>query len=113
IPLFLAIGFYGGFIQMGMGIFFLAAMVLGARYSINDANAVKLVAVSAYTLLCIAIFQWQGLIHWPFGLLLALGQVIGATIAANFASQHPQADLWAYRFLVVIIVLALVRLFFF
>ncbi len=112
IPLFLAIGFYGGFIQMGMGIFFLAAMVLGARYSITDANAVKLVAVSFYTFLCILIFHWQGLIHWQFGLLLAVGQVIGAMIAANFASQHPKADLWAYRFLVLIIILALLKMFF-
>ena len=30
IPLFLALGFYGGFIQMGMGVFFLATMVLVA-----------------------------------------------------------------------------------
>jgi|GEM_PF-413363 len=35
IPGFLAIGFYGGFIQMGMGIFFLAIMVLGARHSMT------------------------------------------------------------------------------
>ena len=112
IPLFLIIGFYGGFIQMGMGIFFLAAMVLGARYSITDANAVKLVAVSFYTLLCILIFHWQGLIHWQFGGLLAIGQVIGATIAANFASRHPKADLWAYRFLVTIIILALIKMFY-
>ena len=47
IPAFLALGFYGGFIQMGMGIFFLAAMVLGARYSIIDGNAVKIVVVGA------------------------------------------------------------------
>ena len=111
IPVFLAIGFYGGFIQMGVGIFILAAMVLGARYSITDANAVKLVAVGVYTFLCILIFHWQGLINWKFGLLLAAGQAMGALIAANFASSHPKADLWAYRLLVVIVVWAILKIF--
>lgn len=111
IPLFLAIGFYGGFIQMGMGIFFLAAMVLGARFSLIDSNAVKTVVVATYTFFIILIFAWQGLIHWQFGLILAVGQVIGATIAANFASKHPKADVWTYRLLVFIIISAIVKMY--
>ncbi len=110
-PLFLAIGFYGGFIQMGMGIIFLAAMVLGARYSIIDANVIKTWIVSLYTILCIAIFQYKGLISWPQGLLLALGQVGGGLLAANFAINNPKANLWAYRLLVVIVIWAILRLF--
>ena len=49
-PIFLALGFYGGFIQMGMGVFFLAVMVLVARYSIIEANAVKIFVVMLYTI---------------------------------------------------------------
>ena len=111
IPLFLAIGFYGGFIQMGMGIFFLAAMVLGARFSLIDANAVKTSVVAVYTVVVILIFYWKGLIHWQFGLILAAGQMIGAVVAANFASKYPHADVWTYRLLVLIIVLAIFKMF--
>ncbi|NNE30478.1 MAG: sulfite exporter TauE/SafE family protein [Saprospiraceae bacterium] len=110
-PLFLAIGFYGGFIQMGMGIFFLAGMVLAARYSIIDANGVKVWLVAFYTLFGIAIFHWQGLIDWKAGGLLAIGQAVGGFLAARFATKHPKANLWAYRLLVLIIVLAILRLF--
>ncbi len=110
-PLFLAIGFYGGFIQMGMGIIFLAAMVLGAKYSIIDANVIKTWIVSLYTLLCIVIFQYKGLISWPEGLVLAAGQAAGGVLAANFAVSHAKANLWAYRLLIVIVIWAILRLF--
>jgi len=111
IPGFLAIGFYGGFIQMGMGIFFLAIMVLGARHSMTDANAVKSFVIAIYTIVVIAIFQWKGLIDWKMGALMALGQTTGGWWGATFASRYESANLWAYRLLVVIVVLAIVKLF--
>lgn len=111
LPAFFALGFYGGFIQMGMGVFFLAAMVLGARYSLTDANAVKSFVIMAYTIVVIAIFQWKGLIDWKMGALIAVGQTSGGWWAANFATGHPAANLWAYRLLVVIVVLAIIKMF--
>ncbi len=111
VPVFLGLGFYGGFIQMGMGVFFLAAMVLGARYSLIDANAVKIVVVGAYTLLAIAIFQWRGLIDWPFGFLMAAGQTTGGYLTAHYASRYPSANVWAHRLLVVVVILAILKLF--
>lgn len=111
IPVFLALGFYGGFIQMGMGIFFLAAMVLGAKYSLIDANAVKSFVVGAYTILVIAIFQWKGLIDWKVGAVLAIGQTIGGYYTAHYASIYPQANVWAHRLLVLVVIAAIVKLF--
>jgi uncharacterized membrane protein YfcA len=111
IPFFLAIGFYGGFIQMGMGVFFLAAMVLGARFSIMESNAVKSFVVGLYTLFVVAIFQWQGLIDWKFGLILASGQMAGGWLTATYASRYKSADLWAYRLLIVVIIVAIIKVF--
>jgi len=111
VPLFLAIGFYGGFIQMGMGVLFLAIMVLGARYSLTDANAVKLFVVGLYTALAVALFQWRGLIDWPVGLTMAVGQITGGYLTARVAAQHPKANLWAHRLLVVVVLLAIAKLF--
>lgn len=111
IPLFLVLGFYGGFIQMGMGVFFLAAMVLGARYSLIDANAVKITVVGLYTILALAIFQYRGLIDWPIGLLMAIGQTAGGYFTAHYASKYPGANVWAHRILVAVVLLALFKLF--
>lgn len=111
IPAFLALGFYGGFIQMGMGVFFLAAMVLGARFSLTDANVIKVFVVGAYTLFVVFIFHWQGLIDWYLGLILAVGQAVGAWLAASFASHYPKADFWAYVLLVVVVIWAIARRF--
>lgn len=111
VPAFLLLGFYGGFIQMGMGVFFLAAMVLGARYSLIDSNAIKSAVVAIYTAVAVIIFHIQGLIDWPIGLLMAIGQTIGGYFAATFASKYPQANVWAHRVLVAVVLLALFRLF--
>ncbi len=111
IPSFLLLGFYGGFIQMGMGIFFLAVMVLGARYSLLDANAVKSFIVALYTLVVILVFQWQGLIDWKIGGLMAIGQMMGGWVTAHFASKSKQANVWAHRLLVIIVIAAILKLF--
>lgn len=111
IPLYLALGFYGGFIQMGMGIFYLATMVLVAKYNMVEANALKSLVVALYTIVVVAIFHWKGLIQWDVGAILAIGQTIGGWYTAKFASNHPKANQVAYWVLIVIVVVALLRLF--
>jgi len=110
-PLFLALGFYGGFIQMGMGLFFLAAMVLGARYSMIDANALKSVVVGVIQIVAVALFWYKGLIDWRIGGVMAIGQAAGGYFAAHYASRLPRANVWAHRLLVVVVVLSLAKLF--
>lgn len=111
VPLFLALGFYGGFIQMGMGIFFLAVMVLAARYSLAESNVVKITVSALYTLLAVLVFQYNGLVNWPAGLSIAAGQAFGGYFTAHFASRHPRANIWAHRVLVVVVILSIVQLF--
>lgn len=111
VPLFLALGFYGGFIQMGMGVFFLLITVLVGKYNIIDANAIKGFTVLLYSVVVLYIFHMRGLVDWKAGGIIAIGQLIGGYLAANFASRFPRADLWAYRLLVVIVLLAIFKLF--
>lgn len=110
-PLFLFLGFYGGFIQMGMGIFFLAVMTLGARFSLMESNALKSPIVGIYTLLAIIIFAQRGMIDWKMGALMAVGQTLGGYFTARYAPLLPNANLWAYRILVAVVIVALVMLF--
>lgn len=111
IPSALALGFYGGFIQMGMGIFFLAAMVLGARYSLTDANAVKITVAGIYTFIAILVFMSQGLIRWEIGLVMAVGQSAGGYFTAQYATRSEKANLVAHRVLVIMVILAVIKLF--
>jgi uncharacterized membrane protein YfcA len=109
--IFVAIGFYGGFIQAGVGVFILSALVLGLNYSLAHANAVKLMIVLVITAAAILVFANQNLIHWGFGLLMAVGQSIGAWLAARFAVTAKDANLWTRRLLIAIIVISIVQFF--
>jgi uncharacterized membrane protein YfcA len=111
-PLLFGLGFYGGFIQMGMGVFFLIIMVLGMRVNIIESNALKGFVIGLYTLLLIALFHYQGLIDWKLGGIMAIGQTLGGYLTARFASQYKRADEIAYYVLIVVVSLAVIKLFF-
>ena len=111
-PVLFALGFYGGFIQMGMGIFFLIIMVLVMRMNITESNALKGFVIGLYTLVLIVIFHYQGMIDWKLGGLMAIGQTMGGFLAARFATKSKKADQIAYYVLVVVLVLAVIKLFF-
>ena len=111
IPIYFALGIYGGFIQMGMGVFFLASMVLLAKFDIVEGNAVKIVVVAIYTIFVILIFQWKGLIDWKVGAVMAIGQTTGGFFAAQWASTYKKANIWVYRLLVVSIIGSIILLF--
>lgn len=108
---FLVLGFYGGFIQMGMGIFFLAVTVLLAGYNLNDANVLKLVTGFLFTLLAVIIFQAKGLIDWRAGGIMAIGQTLGGYLTAHYASRFPKANVWAHRTLVAVVVCSIIWIF--
>ncbi|MBK6623177.1 MAG: sulfite exporter TauE/SafE family protein [Saprospirales bacterium] len=111
VPAFLAIGFYGGFIQMGMGLFFLAAMVLGARFSLTDSNAAKLFVVAIYTGIAILVFAARGMIDWKMGAIVAIGQSLGGWFTAAYASKSPKANTVAYWVLVIVVIAGILSLF--
>ncbi len=107
IPAFWALGFYGGFIQMGMGVIFLVITVLIMKYNLIDANALKTFIVTVYSVLVVALFHMNGLIDWKLGLIIASGQSVGGYFTADLASRYPDAEIWAYRVLVVVIIIAI------
>ena len=65
---FFGIGIYGGFIQAGVGVFILTALVMGVGYNLAHANAIKLMIVLAITLVVLVVFVYQDLgsvVHRP------------------------------------------------
>jgi len=111
IPALFILGFYGGFIQMGMGVFFLIIMVLGMRVNIIEANAFKGLVIGVYTLFVIGMFHYQGLIDWKIGGIMAIGQTIGGWLTARFASKSKWADQVAYYVLIVVLIAAILRMY--
>ena len=88
VPLFFAIGVYGGFIQVSVGLFLLAGLVLSAGYNLVGANAMKNLIVLVFTAAALVVFVRNDQVQWTLGLLLGAGQAAGAWTAAHFAVKR-------------------------
>ncbi|HEX37710.1 MAG TPA: sulfite exporter TauE/SafE family protein [Candidatus Cloacimonetes bacterium] len=85
IIIFLGVGFYGGFVQIGVGLLFLATLNLVKDFNLVRANAVKVFIVMCYTFFAVLVFAFSGKIIWHYGLLLAAGNMLGAFIGVHVA----------------------------
>ena len=111
IVVFFLIGVYGGFIQAGVGIFLLSALVLVGKYSLSAGNGVKLLIVFAFSIPALIVFFLHQQVHIGYGLAMAVFQTIGTWIAIRFVSRVPDADVWIHRLLILVVVAAAVRFF--
>lgn len=82
---FFFVGFYGGFIQVGVGYFLLMALMLGVGYDIVKANAVKNLIVFFYAIFALLVFMVDGKVNYMYGLILSAGSMIGAWMASYLA----------------------------
>ncbi len=110
-PVMLLLGFYGGFIQMGMGVFYLAALVLVARLPMIESNMIKAISVGSFTLIAVIIFAIAGQVVWSIGIVMGIAQFLGGWLAAHYASKIPGASRFAYYVLVLAVSLSLLKLF--
>lgn len=106
--LFFGIGVYGGFIQAGVGIFLLAGLVLGVGYDLVRANAVKVGIVLFFTVAALAVFVRNGQVDWAVGLILAVGNMLGAWAAARVAVAR--GAVWVRRLLIAVVVVSAANL---
>lgn len=102
--LFFLIGVYGGFIQAGVGIFLLAALVLGADYDLVRGNAVKVGIILLFTVSSLLVFARNNQVEWFIGSIMALGSMLGAWAGAKMAVE--KGAVWVRRLLIIIIVVA-------
>ncbi|MEX1248758.1 MAG: sulfite exporter TauE/SafE family protein [Anaerolineales bacterium] len=99
-----AIGVYGGFIQAGVGIFLLAALVLSVGYDLVRANAVKIVIILAFTISSLLVFTSNDQVDWGAGLVLGCGNMLGAWVAARLAVKRGAA--WVRWILIATVALS-------
>lgn len=91
-------GFYGGFVQAGVGFILIATLAGTLRYDLVRTNALKMVCVCAFTTLALGVFIAQGLVLWLPGLILAGGTMAGASTAVRFAITAKPATLKWFLF---------------
>ena len=113
IVLYLILGFYGGFIQMGMGVLFLAVMVLLEGKAMMSSNVLKTFIILLFSGVVLAIFAYRGLVDWQAGALLAAAQAIGGWIGGNYISRSERSNQIAYYILIFMVVLVIAKMLFF
>lgn len=101
------VGLYGGFIQIGVGVFILSGLVLTSGFDLIKANAVKLLIILIYTAFALGIFIYNGQVNFMAGILLAIGSMCGSFLATRVAVS------WGPRFvrgiLIVVVVVAAIK----
>lgn len=107
---FLFVGFYGGFVQIGVGFLLLAALVLGSGFDLLRGNAAKVALIAVYTPVALLFYFLAGDVNLPLGLMMAVAHSSGAYTAARLAVQKGVA--WARWLLVAAAAGAAVRMLF-
>ena len=106
--LFFFIGMYGGFIQVGVGIWLLVGLVLGLGYDLIRGNGVKVTIVFCQGVAALAVFILNGQVQWREGLVLAIGNMLGAWSGARFAVER--GVIWVRRVLIAIVIFSAAQL---
>jgi uncharacterized membrane protein YfcA len=102
IPMLLLAGFYGGFVQAGVGFILIAAIAGGLRYDLARTNALKTVCTAAFTLIALVIFIFRNQVMWGPGLTLAIGSMLGAHLAVNITINVAPKTLKWFLFIMTI-----------
>lgn len=104
--LFLA-GFYGGFVQAGVGFVLIAALAGTLRYDIVSTNALKITCTVAFTAVALTLFIYNDQVAWIPGLLLAVGSMVGAWLGVNLAIDvSPKTMKWFLFLMTLVAVIA-------
>jgi uncharacterized membrane protein YfcA len=102
---FFFIGFYGGFIQVGVGFIIIAALTTITGLNLVETNSHKVFIVGIYTILALIVFAFNGKVCWEVGLCLAAGMGIGGWIGSHWAVA--KGERWI-RITLTVCVLAMV-----
>ncbi|WP_143609011.1 sulfite exporter TauE/SafE family protein [Thermosipho affectus] len=101
--IFLIIGFYGGFIQAGVGFFLITSLIFIEGNNIIKANALKVFIVLCYTSFSFLIFLLNGKIDILKGTILAFGTMIGAKLGTTTALKSSTKFVRLIVFVMIVI----------
>ena len=87
-------GFYGGFLQAGVGFLLLTVLAGTLRLDLTRANALKVAIVIPYTILALGIFAWADQVVWGVGVLLGATSMVGARLGVYVALERADWLRW-------------------
>lgn len=108
---FFIIGVFGGFIQVGTGFFILLVLAQFNNLGLVKSNALKSLIVAIYTFAALIVFIYHGQVNWLYGILLALGQSVGAWFSSRWSVKKDEKTL--KYFLIFVAVGMAIKLWFF
>ena len=73
----IGIGFYGGFIQVGVGFLLMASLQFLMKLDLVRVNMYKVFIVLIYTIPALLIFILTDNVNWLLGIFLAIGNILG------------------------------------
>ncbi|MBI1933142.1 MAG: sulfite exporter TauE/SafE family protein [Ignavibacteriales bacterium] len=87
-PSMLALGFYGGFIQVGIGFLLMLTLHNILKLNLVYVNFHKVFIVLIYTIPAFLIFVFTNNVNWLYGISLSAGSGLGAWWAAKVAVRR-------------------------
>lgn len=81
--LLVGVGFWGGFIQMGVGLLLMPVLNRAFGFDWVTTNMHKVFIVLVYTLFALPVFAWQLELDWLAGGVLAAGMATGAGVSTH------------------------------
>jgi uncharacterized membrane protein YfcA len=109
--LMVGVGFYGGFIQLGVGFIIMPVLHRVMGFDLVRTNMHKVFIIACYSVAALLVFASQVEILWVVGLALALGNSIGGWIATTV--QIKQGEGIIKTVLNVVLVGFIIKLLFF
>lgn len=106
--LMVAIGFWGGFIHIGVGFLLMPVLNRVLGMDLITTNSHKVFIVLCYTVVALVVFASQLELVWQYGLALAVGTTIGGWLAANFqVKQGVTAIKWTLNVVIIAFIIKL------
>ena len=99
-----ATGFYGGFVQAGVGFILIFVLAGGLRYDLLRTNALKMLCTGAFCFVALVVFTLRNQVLWIPGLILAAGTVSGTIISVKFALNVSNKTLKWFTLVMAILV---------
>ena len=104
-------GFWGGFIQIGVGFILMPILHRVMGLDLVSTNMHKVFIVLVYTVVALLVFASQLDLHWVAGLSLAVGMAAGGAFAARF--QVRKGEKIVSLVLNLVLAIFIIRLLFF
>ncbi len=99
LALFVLVGIYGGFIQAGVGYLVIFALSAVGGLSLVRTNSIKVIVIGLYMVPSLVVFVLDGKVDWPLGLVLTVGNSLGAWLGTTFSVG--KGDRWIRAVLVL------------